>query len=295
MKVAVIHDSPIPPPTARELLVELVKEGCEATYLRISRISAQVSDGGTTIIYGRGKKLRIDGGIIRGLGLTITTETLFKRITTLKIIESAGSHLINSPDSILNARDKFRASQILSANGLPVPETLITEDIFLIPDMVREWGRVVIKPLMGSMGYGSVMVDNPDLAFMIAKAWQSYGQPIMIQKYRRKFERDIRVFVVGDEVIGAIYRYAPPTTWKTNVAQGGKVSRALINDEIVELALKATKALNLAYSGVDIGETNEGLVVYEANTMPNWQGFTEGMGFSPASRIARLIIDLIKK
>ena len=295
MKIAVLHDSPIPPPTARELLVELVRKGCEATYLRISRISALVDKEGTEIIYGKGRKLKIDGGIVRGLGLTMTTETLFKRLNTLKMIESAGSYLINPPASILRARDKFIATQILSTNGLPVPETLITEDIFLIPDIVRGWGKAVIKPLMGSMGYGSVMVDNPDLAFMIAKAWQSYGQPIMIQKYRRMFERDLRVFVVGNEVVGAIYRYAPQTTWKTNVAQGGKVAKAVLSEEVSELALKAAKALELAYSGVDIGESDEGLVIYEANTMPNWQGFAEGMGFSPASKIAQLIIESVKK
>jgi len=295
MKIAVLHDSPIPPPTARELLVELVRLGCEATYLRVSRISAGVGNDGATIIYGKNKRLRIDGGIIRGLGLTITTETLFKRLNTLRIIESSGTHLINPPESILKARDKFTATQILSSHGLPVPETVITEDIFLVPDIVRDWGKVVMKPLMGSMGYGSILVDNPDLAFIVAKTWQSYGQPIMVQKYLRKYDRDIRVFVVGNEVVGAIYRYAPATTWKTNVAQGARVAKATVSEEIRELALRAVKVLRLAYSGVDIGETEEGPVIYEANTMPNWQGLAEGTGLSPASKIAQLIINEVKK
>ncbi len=295
MKVAVIHDLPVPPPTVKQLFMELMKRGVDVSYLRISKISPAVVGGTVNLLYGR-RELRLDAAVIKGLGLVASTEAVFKRIDTLKCLEDAGALVINPPESIVKARDKLRTAQILRSAGLPIPDTLVSEDLMTVVNTVREWGRTVLKPLMGSMGYGSVMTDNPDVAFMVAKVWISHNQPVLIQRYVRLHDRDIRVFVVGDEVLGAIYRYAPEGTWKTNVAQGGRVERAEVDDEIRELALRATKALGLLYSGVDIGEVEGGsYVIYEVNSMPNWLGFLEGTGVNPAVSIAELILSLIKR
>ncbi len=295
MKVAVIHDLPVPPPTVKQLFMELMKRGVDVSYLRISKISPAVVGGTVNLLYGR-RELRLDAAVIKGLGLVTSTEAVFKRIDTLKCLEDAGALVINPPESIVKARDKLRTAQILRSAGLPIPDTLVSEDLMTIVNTVREWGRTVLKPLMGSMGYGSVMTDNPDVAFMVAKVWISHNQPVLIQRYVRLHDRDIRVFVVGDEVLGAIYRYAPEGTWKTNVAQGGRVERAEVDDEVRELALRATKALGLLYSGVDIGEVEGGsYVIYEVNSMPNWLGFLEGTGVNPAVSIAELILSLIKR
>lgn len=296
MRIAVFHDSPIPPPSVRQLLVSLVRRGAEATYLRISRLSAVVhGTKGMNLLYGKNRVVTLDGAVVRGIGLIASTETLFKRLGILKQIELSGQPVINPPDAIMLARDKFKATQVLATSGIPTPESIVTEDIFLVAEVVRTWEKVVMKPLVGSMGYGSILVTDPDVAFMIAKVWQTHGQPILLQKYVRKEDRDIRVFVVGDEVLGAIYRKAPEHTWKTNVSQGASVSQAPITPELEEIALKSTEVLGLKYSGVDVGETESGYVVYEVNSMPNWQGFMEGTGINPAEKIAQLVISLAKK
>ena len=295
MKIAVIHDSPIPSPSSRQLLISLVSMGAEASYVRISRISPVIKGGEFSLIYGR-KNLMLDGALVRGLGLINSIETLFKRLSVIKHLELSNKVVMNSSESILKARDKFVAYQTLKMEGLPTPPTILTEDIYLVPEIVKEWGSVVIKPLIGSMGYGAVLVRDPDVAYVIGKAWQTHGQPILVQKYVRKKDRDIRILVIGEEVIGGIYREAPENTWKTNVAQGGKARKvASLTEELRELALKSTEILGLDYSGVDIGESDEGYVIYEVNAMPNWQGFMEATGINPAKHIAEFIVRKLKK
>jgi len=284
-KVAVIHEAPVPLQTSRELLTELLKRGASVLYLRISRLNNEVlGDGGLRISYGNIHAVDIEGGLVRGVGSVTSMETLLKRINTLAQLELSGVTLVNSTQGFMNARDKYRAAQLLSRAGVRVPETKLTEDVYVLTETVRTWGKTVIKPLIGSMGYGSLLVTDPDIAFIIGKTWLSHSQPILIQKYMRSKDRDIRVFVVGDEVLGAIYRYKPENTWKTNVAQGAKVEKAPVDTELNELSIKAVKALGLDYAGVDVGETEEGYVVYEVNAMPNWQGFHAGTGMSPAPR-----------
>lgn len=296
MRVAVIHEAPVPPQSARELLTELLKRGASVLYLRISRLNSEVlSDGGLRISYGTEHVLEIDGGLVRGVGSVTSMEALLKRVNTLRQLEMRGVTLMNSAQGFMNARDKYRATQLLANAGLRVPETKLTEDVYVLSETVRNWGRAVFKPLIGSMGYGSLLVTDPDVAFIIGKTWLSHSQPVLLQRYMRSKDRDIRVFVVGGEVLGAIYRYKPENTWKTNVAQGAKVEGAVVDVELKELSIKATEALGLDYAGVDVGETEEGYVIYEVNAMPNWQGFYAGTGISPAPKIVECLFNKLRK
>lgn len=295
MRVAVIHEAPVPPQSARELLTELLRRGVSVLYLRISRLNSEVSrDGTLRISYGSDHVIDIDGGLVRGVGSVASMETLLKRVNTLKQFEMSGVLLVNSAEGFLNARDKYRATQLLASSGVRVPETKITEDVYVLSETVRVWGKTVIKPLIGSMGYGSLLVTDPDIAYMIGKTWLSHSQPLLIQKYTRARDRDVRVFVVGDEILGAIYRY-PENTWKTNVAQGARVEKAPVDAELAELSVKATKTLKLDYAGVDVGETEDGYVIYEVNAMPNWQGFYTGTGINPAPKIVDYLLRKLRK
>ncbi len=294
-KVAVVHDTPVPTPTSKQLLLEFIKRGVKATYLRISRLSVRIEEEGITIYYGRRRKLMLNACIVRGLGVALSTEMLFRRIDVIRGIEGSGALVINPPNSMLLARDKLMTVMKLKQEGINVPHTAVVEDVFEAVEIVRNWGTVVVKPIVGSLGYGSLKISDPDIMYVIARTWLSHGQPIYIQKFTRSSNRDIRVFVVGDEVLGAIYRYAPPNSWKTNVAQGGKAEKALVSDEVKEIAIKATKALGLLYAGVDIGECEDGYVVYEVNSSPQWSGFMSATGINPAPKIVELVIDLIRR
>lgn len=296
MRVAVIHEAPVPPQTARELLTELLRRGASVLYLRISRLNSEVmSDGRLRISYGSEHVLELDGGLVRGVGSVVSMEALLKRVDTLRQFEMRGVTLVNSTQGFLNARDKYRATQLLASAGLRVPETKLTEDVYVLSETMRAWGSAVLKPLIGSMGYGSLLVTDPDIAFIIGKTWLSYSQPVLVQKYMRSKDRDIRVFVVGNEVLGAIYRYKPESTWKTNVAQGAKVEKAVVDAELNELSVKAAETLGLDYAGVDVGETEEGYVIYEVNAMPNWQGFHTGTGVSPAPKIVEHLLTKLRR
>lgn len=292
VKIAVIHEAPQPTLSARQLILALINEGVEAYYLRISKIHGFITSSGFELKYGS-HIIDIDGAFVRNLGFIISTEQLLKRVNILKQMELSNIILINPVDGLLIARDKYMSALILKKSGLPVPETAIVEDVFTAIDLVRKWGEVVIKPLVGSMGYGSIKTKDPDIAFRVAKTLLNLGQPIYIQKYISKPGRDIRIFVVGDEVLGGMYRISH--SWKTNVAQGAKVKAIKLTDELKELAIKATKALGLQYSGIDIGESKNGYVIFEVNASPLWAGFMKATGINPAQYLAKHILSLTKR
>jgi len=266
--------------------------GAEAKYLRVSRMWGSLGDG--AIYYGS-KPLSLDGGIVRSLGFIVNVEQLERRATLLRQAEWSGITLINPTDPLLKARDKYLSLLILERRGVRVPRTMVTEDLGAAVRAVEEWGRVVVKPIIGSMGRGSMMITDPDEAFTIFRTLLSLGQPLYIQEYVEKHGRDIRVFVVGDRVIAAAYRYAVPGAWKTNVAQGGRMEPLKPSEELENLALKTTEILGLEYAGVDVAEDREGYMVFEANASPLWRGLQEATGVDVAAHIVARLAELLRR
>ncbi len=295
MRVGIVHDSPVPTLSSRQLMLAFMKRGVESSYLRISRLASIMDDDGIKIMYGNEVGEPMDALIIRSLGFIATLEQVFRRADIIRQLELSGTLIINPIESMLRARDKYASIMALKSAGVGVPPTAVVEEVFSAVEICRKWGDVVIKPMMGSMGYGSVRTSDPDIVFTIAKTWLTHGQPVYIQKYVPKPGRDIRVFVVGDEVLGGYYRYAPNGSWKTNIAQGARAEKIeRLSDEVIDMSLKAVNALKLHYAGIDIGEVDGGFVMFEVNAAPQWSGFMSATGINPSEKIAEYVIKLLK-
>ncbi len=296
LKIAVVHEAPRPTWTSRRLLEAIREMGHKPLYLLAPYLSTNFTST-TCILRYRGKCIDVDAVIVRSLGRSLTVEKFLARLAILEHLEKCGVLVVNPAESLRVARDKCSSIVRLSHAGVPVPPTVVTEDPMEALRVIEEWKNVVIKPVVGSLGLGSFHVDNIDLGYRIVSVLSSLGQPIYIQKYvEKKGNRDIRAFVVGDRVIAAVYRIAPPGSWKTNIAQGAKAVPIKLDPHMEEIAVRAAKVLNLYYSGVDMAETVDGKVyVFEANASPLWRGLYEATNVDPAYHIVKLIVEHVKK
>jgi ribosomal protein S6--L-glutamate ligase len=298
LRLAVIHDTRKPDLPSRELLEAIKDKGLTPVFLRISGLSTSIDrHGKVTVFYGKHKLTEVDGAIVRSIGATTSVEQYVRRLTLLRELEREGTVVMNPVDGMIKARDKYGALSSLSKAGLRVPETLVTEDIGLAYDFAVKFGKAVIKPLIGSRGYGSVLVDNPEIAFRIFKTLVSFNQVIYVQEYVEKRSYDLRVFVVDGGVLASIQRFiTKPGEWRTNVAQGGKAKAYNPPEEVKEMAIKACEVLGLWYAGVDIAETDEkGYVIFEVNAAPDWQGLAEATGARPAEAITEALVKRCKR
>ncbi len=297
--IAVLHTTAKPTWTTWRLLNAIKEYGVKPLYITPDRITVEIGRTDCVFKY-LGKCVDVDAIIVRSIGVFLRLEQFIRRLAMLKHIEEQGVFVINPSDSLVLARDKYTSLRILSRSGIPVPETKLTEDAEEALRTVSEWGSVVIKPIMGSRGIGSIKIDDPDLAYYIISYLMTYGYPLYMQKYiEKKGNRDIRVFVVGEKIVASMYRVSrSPNKWKTNVSQGAIPEPAEINDEIADIAIKATKVLGLHYGGVDIAETlgyKHRYVVFEVNAMPSWKGLYQATGIDPAKYIVEYILDNLRK
>jgi ribosomal protein S6--L-glutamate ligase len=286
MAVAVVAESQTPDEPTRDIYFEVKRRGLPVRYIPIQRLSVKITGGGAVVETRRGP-LEASVVVIRGLGYVIDSNTLMRRVSVLRILEREGKAAINPVDALLNCRNKLETIYLLAKAGLPVPPTVVTEDLYQGYTATKEMGKVVLKPIQGSRGFGAMMFEDPEQAFQVMRTLLITRNPLYIQKYIEKPNRDIRIIVVDRRPIGCMYRVS--TSWKTNIAQGATGVPCKITPELEEIAVKATETLDLVYSGVDIGEGREGYVVFEVNASPDWRGFKQATGINPATHLADYI------
>lgn len=101
--------------------------------------------------------------------------------------------------------------------------------------------------------------------------------------------QDNRCFVVNGKVVASMQRQAAKGEFRANVHQGGTASVIRITSEERKLALKATKALNLAVAGVDIIRSNKGPLMLEVNSSPGLEGIERATGIDIANAMIQAI------
>jgi RimK family alpha-L-glutamate ligase len=101
-------------------------------------------------------------------------------------------------------------------------------------------------------------------------------------------KRDIRMFVIGGKVVAAMYRVSK--SWKTNVSQGSTPVKANPVMETEHLALESASAIGCEIAGVDIMESDAGLLVNEVNSQPGWKGLQSTTKTDIADQIAKFVL-----
>ena len=184
-----------------------------------------------------------------------------------RIFEAHGIPVVNSSAVAERCGDKYITSQILAKSGIPTPRVLMAFDEESALQAVEALGYpCVLKPVVGSWGRLLAKVENREMAEALIEHKATLGvqhQVFYIQEYIHKPGRDIRAFVIGDELICAIYRSSE--NWITNTARGGVATNCPINAEMSEICRRAAQAVGGGLLALDLFETESGYSVNEIN------------------------------
>ena len=214
-------------------------------------------------------------------------EQIIYRVDALHWLERRGTLVLNSPRAIERCVDKFYTSALLQEAGLPTPETVVCERADDAFAAFRAMGDAIVKPLFGSMGLGMVRVSDPDTAWRVFRAVEAIRGVYYLQRAVPHGGRDVRAFVVGDRVVGAIERRAADGGWRTNISRGGAARPCPLSPAWEALACRAARAVGADYAGVDLlpDESTGGVYVLEVNGIPGWEGLQEATGVDVAGAV----------
>lgn len=204
--------------------------------------------------------------------------------------ESRGVKVINTTESMLLSRDKYRSAGALALAGIPVPRTFMFHG-----DSVPAYPEITTSPFILKLNYGSKgenvflidcergyrealeacsreklrrieALDRGICEFGETLEEIGYGCTPLIQEFiSASSGRDIRVWVTGDEIAGHILRYNP-SGFKSNFAAGGSYRRIPLPQEAASAALAAVRTSGLFFAGVDLlFDSSGGFKVCEIN------------------------------
>ena len=243
--------------------------------------------------YRRKDILDLDAIFVRDLG----DVNNYYRYDVLKYIEHY-IPVVNPSEALENCGNKFKTSVLLDIHKVPHPKTIITEDLHKAMTWIENFEECVLKPIFGNGGEGLHRLKNKSLITrlnLLNEYKRKYGV-IYLQEFINspgEEYRDIRAFVVGDEVVAAMYRISH--NWITNIRQNGRAEKCEITPEIEEIALKAKKALGIHYGGVDIIEDENGdLKVLEVNGAPSWKTLSQVTNIDITRCLVEYIVSIVK-
>jgi tetrahydromethanopterin:alpha-L-glutamate ligase len=306
--------------TARALINAAKEKGFSPLVLDLRKAEVRINSGVSepSAFFKTGEILLsdLDALIVRDVG-TGAFEGVSFRFDILRELESEGVRVINSPEAIQSAANKYHASYLLAKAGLPVPETIAVQSVEEALKVVSRFGDAVIKPVFGYKGKDIARVKNREIQFSdrkngsipveetLEKLLEERGM-LYIQEFIENPGRDIRAFVVGGTAIGAIYRKAAVGSWVNNLSQGGSSDKCVLTEEQKEIAEKASKAIGTTFAGIDIiersektlenknakGQSNENEEmprILEVNGTPSGKGIFDAWGINPAEYILEYI------
>ncbi|MCX8169755.1 MAG: lysine biosynthesis protein LysX, partial [Candidatus Methanomethyliaceae archaeon] len=218
----------------------------------------------------------------------------FRGLHLSAVIESYGIKVINSFRTMEICGNKELNSLIFKKHNIPTPRTYIafTTEAALVA-LEKLGYPAILKPVIGSWGR-LVSLLNDRTSAIVALEHREMMFPLYqvyyLQEMIKRPPRDLRVFVIGDEVPVAIYRINE-NDWRTNTARGGRVEICPIDEEIRELALRAAEAVGGGVFGVDMMESENGYVVHEINATVEFRNTVPATGVD----IPGMIIDYVIK
>ena len=206
----------------------------------------------------------------RGQVVLQRSVSYFKSVHSTAVLQGLGARVINPLHAAIMCGNKLYAHMELEKAGIRTPNAVAAfSDESAIEILDKIGYPAVIKPTVGSWGRLIALLRDKDAAKAVIEDREHMFplyQVYYFEEFVKRPPRDIRAIVIGDKVVAAIYRYSGIGEWKTNMALGGHAEMCPVTNELEDICLKASNALNGQIVGVDLMESNsEGLVVHEVN------------------------------
>ncbi len=212
----------------------------------------------------------------------------------IAFFEHLGIPVINNSNVAQICEDKFVTSLALQKSGVATIPFALAFGEGEAKKAIEDIGGypVVLKPASGSWGRLLAKINDEDALEAVIEQKMILGSPshkaLYIQKYIEKPGRDIRVTMVGNAVICAIYRNAQH--WVTNTARGAQAVVCPVDAKLKKISIAASRAVGGGVLGVDVFETDKGYVINEINHTVEFKNVARVTGVDVAGAIINYCI-----
>lgn len=276
--------------TTRRLLDAARARGLRARVIDPLEVEMGLGDG-PPAVYWRRRRFPATDVVIPRIGLSIHQYGL----AVVNQLELMGVPVLNGAQAISASRNKMRSLQLLAAAGVPVPRTVMAGNPSGLKQMAKLVGGVpvLVKLLSASERSGVMICESLQSLEAALEAVVGLGQNVVVQQYLRGAKgRDLRVLVVGREVVAAMRRSLPAGRFARDLRRGSVFEAAELPQAYARAAVEAARVLGLEVCAVDLLDVRGGARVFEVNSSPSIKEAEAACGVDAAGRIVERAVAL---
>ncbi|PIC72776.1 RimK family alpha-L-glutamate ligase [Sporosarcina sp. P17b] len=197
-------------------------------------------------------------------------------------LEQAGYRMYNRASVQKIANDKLRTFELATLLGIPAVPTFRADRLPQLPFILKTRG-----------GHGGSEVFLCESTQQVEEVLNQYNSDELIaQPFIESNATDVRVFMLGNEVLGAVKRTGAEDSFKSNYALGGTIEKFTLNDSQTKQVQKISQAISSDYIGIDfILPTEGGWLLNEIEDPVGARSLYQTHDFS----VAKKLLDYISK
>lgn len=261
--------------------------------ISMSEVSMQMPD--FKITHKGFNLLDLDALIIKKID-KVYSPTMHDQLEIVRKLSELGVRVFSDPVMVNKLVNRLSCTMRLNRAGVPMPRTLITQEIDEARAFIEEVGAAVFKPLYSTKARGMMLLtkDQNELVSSL-KSYHSQNDIMYIQEKLELPGEDLGVVFLGKDYLGTYARVGSKGSWNTTIREGGRYRSFEPTDEIMQIAIKARDAFDLDFTCVDVAETADGPVCFEVSAFGGFRGLTEGLGINVADQYVDYVIQKVKK
>ncbi|HEU5141437.1 MAG TPA: hypothetical protein VFT51_15795 [Bacillales bacterium] len=161
--------------------------------------------------------------------------------------------------------DKIEMTRVLEAvcpENVPYTRILANTPLNLETILEEFAFPFIAKEVRNSMGRGVFLIEN-------RKQLREYAEKneILYVQELLPIDRDLRIAIVGEKVIGAYWRIGMENNHLNNVSAGGEISFAPVPRDAIDLVEQTARKLGINHAGFDVAVVGNKLYFLEFNVL----------------------------
>jgi ribosomal protein S6--L-glutamate ligase len=264
MRVIILSRS-VSIPSTRRMVEAARARGHQVRVLDPVKVEMHL-DGRSAHVYYRRKPLTACDVVIPRIAESVSNYGL----SVVNQFAMRGVPIMNSAQAIAQARNKMRALQLLSSNGIDIPATVMARDARDLKAMVGLVGGVpvLVKLLQGQERHGWMLCESLQSLEAALEAILGLGHNIIVQQYVPKTGHDVRVFVVGGRAVAAVRRRIRAGKMARTLIRGARLDQIEITEAQRRAAVETARLVGLEIAAIDLLDVRGRPKVFEVNSSP---------------------------
>ena len=274
----------------RRLVETALRRNIQVLLMNPYHFDLAVSASGSSSIIYRGAAVQLPDCVIPRVGANVD----YFGLAVLRQLEALGVLVFNPVNAIEISRDKLYTHQVLSAHGIPIPQTVLSRFPFEYDYIEQHFQYpLIVKLASGSRGEAVWKLDSrAELSALLERVDKT--RPMIVQEFLSSTQgRDIRCLVVGDEVVASCMRISS-TSFLANYHAGGSTVGVAVSDGLRRMVVAASRRCGLSFSGVDVLLADDGYRLCEVNSSPGFEGLERATGVDCAAAMLDYAVQQIE-